>query len=98
MSHINKYRLPVQIHLIGETSVVLGVVHVRQDQRVLDMLCDQRPFFPVETRDGIFMINKATVTKIALATRRDIDRIPDAYPEVDFNALARRGGEAKELD
>ncbi|WP_369126994.1 DUF6812 domain-containing protein [Paracoccus liaowanqingii] len=92
------FRLPVQIHLAGESDVVLGVVHVRQDQRVLDMLCDARLFFPVETREGVILINKNTVTKIALATRNNIEKIPDAYPQVDLNALDRRSGEMRELE
>lgn len=98
LSHIQKYRLPVQVHLVGDTNVLLGVVHVRQDQRVLDMLCDPRSFFPVETRDGVFIINKASVTKIALARREDIERVPDGYPDVNLDALARRSEGMKEID
>lgn len=31
---VHKFRLPVRIYLAGETNAVMGVVYVRQDQRI----------------------------------------------------------------
>ncbi len=44
------------------------------------------------------VINKAAVTKIILANRKQLEKIPDAYPDVDLDALDRRSGNMKELE
>lgn len=63
MDVIPKYRIPVRVALTQE-GAVLGVIFVRQEQRIIDMLCDQRPFFPIKTKDGTFLINKSSVIKL----------------------------------
>lgn len=98
LTRIHKFRLPVRIHLIGETNAVLGVVHVRQDQRVVDMLCDHRDFFPVETREGLLIVGKAAVAKILVVGREKASQDPELYPGVDFAALDARSGAVKEHD
>lgn len=98
MFRVHKFRLPVRIYLIGETDAVSGVVYVRQDQRVVDMLCDPRSFFPVETRDGLVVIGKAAVAKILVVGREKVMENPDLFPEADLVALGRRSEDMKELD
>lgn len=98
VTRIHKFRLPVRIHLAGESQAVLGVVHVRQDQRIVDMLCDQRSFFPVQTRDGLLIIGKAAVTKLVVVDREKADQDPDLFPGIDWEAVERRSGEMKDLD
>ena len=98
LNRIHKFRLPVRIHLIGETNDVLGVVHVRQDQRVVDMLCDQRSFFPVQTREGLLIVGKAAVAKLFVVDREKASQDPDLFPDIDLAALDSRSGNMKELD
>ena len=97
MARLHKFRLPVRIDLMGGNESVLGVVHVRQDQRVIDMLCDERPFFPVDTKEGLLVINKAAIAKIIVADREKVVSSPDVFPGVDLDALDRRAGDMKEL-
>ncbi len=63
MERIPKYRIPVRISLVQEESV-LGIVFLRQEQRILDMLCEPKPFFPVNTKTGMFLVNKQSVIKL----------------------------------
>ena len=82
MDHIPKYKIPVRISLLKESSV-LGVLFIRQEQRVIDMLCDQRPFFPVSTKDGMLLINKSAVVKIDVLEKDYIVQNSDSFPDVD---------------
>lgn len=90
MNHIPKYGFPVRIDLSGESQSVLGVVYVRQDQRVVDMLCDGRAFFPVSTKEGLFVINKSAVTKVSVLEREKVIPNLDLFPELDLTVLDRR--------
>jgi hypothetical protein len=96
MGHIPKYKIPVRLFLLGE-GTVLGVIFVRQEQRVIDMLCDQRPFFPVNTKTGMLLVNKSSVVKIDVLESEFILQNQDAFPDVDAKldfqthaALAKR--------
>ena len=98
VTRIHKFRLPVRIHLAGESQAVLGVVHVRQDQRIIDMLCDQRSFFPVQTKEGLLIVGKTAVTKLVVVNREKADQDPNLFPDIDWAAVDRRSGEMKDLD
>lgn len=96
MDHIPKYKIPVRLSLLEE-GTLLGVIFVRQEQRVIDMLCDQRPFFPVSTTSGLLLVNKSSVVKIDVLESDFIlqnqDSFPDVDAELDFQthaALAKR--------
>ena len=96
MGHIPKYKIPVRLSLLGE-GALLGVIFVRQEQRVVDMLCDQRPFFPVNTKIGMLLVNKSAVVKIDILESDFILRNQDSFPDVDAErdfqthaALAKR--------
>jgi hypothetical protein len=93
MEHIPKYKIPVRIALLDDDSV-LGVVFVRQEQRVIDMLCDQRPFFPVNAREGVLVVNKSAVIKVEVLEKEFVLQNSDSFPDFDvqrdFDALARR--------
>lgn len=97
MPRIHKYRLPVRIDFIGELNSSMGVVYVRQDQRVIDMLCDQRSFFPVETTEGLLIVGKAAVARILVVDRKKVEENPELFPNVDVEALSRRSSIAEEL-
>jgi hypothetical protein len=82
MGHIPKYRIPVRLSLLEE-GTLLGIIFVRQEQRVIDMLCDQRPFFPVSTKTGMLLVNKSFVVKIDVLELEFILQNQDSFPDVD---------------
>ncbi len=84
MDQIPKYGLPVRVSIMGETSDLLGVVYVRQDQRVLDMLCDVRPFFPLQTKERLVLVNKAAVSLITMLDREQVEQAPDQFPGINL--------------
>jgi hypothetical protein len=82
MNHIPKYKIPVRISLLQEESV-LGVIFIRQEQRILDMLCDQHRFFPVSTKTGMLLLNKSSVVKVELLETDYILAHEDQFPQAD---------------
>jgi hypothetical protein len=80
MDRIPKYRIPVRISLVQEESV-LGIVFVRQEQRILDMLCEPNPFFPVNTKTGLFLVNKRSVIKLEVLDADYVAAHQDNFPE-----------------
>jgi hypothetical protein len=80
MVRIPKYRIPVRISLVQEESV-LGIVFVRQEQRILDMLCEPNPFFPVNTKTGMFLVNKQSVIKLEVLDADFVAAHRDNFPE-----------------
>lgn len=83
MDHIPKYKIPVRITLAQEESV-LGIIFIRQEQRILDMLCEQKQFFPVSTKTGMFLINKGSVVKVEVLEADYIAQHRDNFPEAEF--------------
>ena len=79
MDRIPKYRIPVRISLVQEESV-LGIVFVRQEQRILDMLCEPNPFFPVNTKAGLFLVSKQSVIKIEVLDANYIAAHQENFP------------------
>ena len=80
MDRIPKYRIPVRIALVQDESV-LGIVFVRQAQRILDMLCEPKPFFPVNTKTGLFLVNKQSVIKMEVLDATYIAAHQESFPE-----------------
>jgi hypothetical protein len=80
MERIPKYRIPVRIALVQDESV-LGVVFVRQEQRILDMLCEPKPFFPVNTKTGTLLVNKQSVIKLEVLDEDYVAEHRDNFPE-----------------
>ena len=83
MDHIPKYKIPVRISLAQEESV-LGIIFIRQEQRILDMLCEPKQFFPVDTKTGMFLINKNSVVKVEVLEADYIAQHRDNFPEAEF--------------
>jgi hypothetical protein len=83
MDHIPKYKIPVRITMAQEESV-LGVIFIRQEQRILDMLCEQKQFFPVSTKTGMFLINKQSVVKVEVLEADYIAQHRENFPEAEF--------------
>lgn len=82
MERIPKYRIPVRIALVQDESV-LGIVFVRQEQRILDMLCEPKPFFPVSTKAGTFLVNKQSVIKLEVLGEDYVAEHRDNFPETN---------------
>lgn len=81
-----KFGVPVRIAMSNNTQCI-GVVFVRQNQRVLDMLCDARAFFPIETTGGVKLLNKNHAVQIDLMSIEEMREHQDLFPAVDFHYL-----------
>ena len=81
-----KFGVPVRIAMSDKTQII-GVVFVRQDQRVLDVLCDARPFFPLATIGGVRLLNKQHAMQIDLMPIEEMQKMNDLLPEVDYQYL-----------
>ena len=80
MERIPKYRIPVRIAL-AQDEAVLGTVFVRQEQRILDMLREPKPFFPVRTRTGLFFVSKQSVIKVEVLDEDYVAEHREDFPE-----------------
>ena len=78
-----KYKIPVRVSLVQEDAV-LGIIFVRQEQRIIDMLCDQRAFFPINTKDGMFLINKSSVIKMEILDKGFIVENSHNFPGLNL--------------
>lgn len=87
MDRIPKYGIPVRVSITGQTADLLGVVYVRQEQRVIDMLCDSRPFFPLRTKEILMLINKSAVAMISVLEREYVEESLDLFPDLELTAL-----------
>jgi hypothetical protein len=83
MDHIPKYKIPVRITLAHEESV-LGVIFIRQEQRILDMLCEPKQYFPVSTKTGMFLVNKNSVVKLEVLEADYIMQNQEYFPEAEL--------------
>ncbi len=81
-----KYCVPVKATL-ENGSQHFGGVHVSQNQRVLDVLCDDRPFIPFQLRDGTILLNKSKVVQVDLLEISEITELKDILPEVNIDYL-----------
>lgn len=87
MDRIPKYGLPVRVSIMGDTPDLLGVVYVRQEQRVIDMLCDARPFFPLQTKERLVLVNKAAVMLLSMLDREQVEQALELFPGITLAAL-----------
>ncbi len=85
-THIPKHQVPVHMSLIDGTSTY-GVVHVRQGQRILDLLIDSRTFFPLVSNSGTSLINKENVVKVDVLTMPQILEKKDLFPDLNYKYL-----------
>ena len=58
-----------------------GFVFLRNNQRALDMFCDDRRSIPLETKTGIVLINKNTILAVALLEGEQLDAEADHFPK-----------------
>lgn len=81
-----KYCIPVKLTLEGGAQHY-GGIHVRQDQRILDVLCDERPFLPVALRERTILLNKSKLVQIDLLEMSEISEMEDILPELNMDYL-----------
>lgn len=84
--HLPKHSVPVRVSLT-DGSQVFGVVYVRQGQRILDMLCDERAFFPLKSSSGVSLVSKNSVMKVEVMTVAEIVNQEDLFPGVNLTYL-----------
>lgn len=85
-TRLPKFAVPVRIAMAGSAQI-FGVVFVHQGQRVLDVLCDERPFFPIQTTIGVRLLNKQYAVEIDLMTLEEILEQRDLFPDIDLQYL-----------
>lgn len=83
-----KFGIPVRIAMADKTQII-GVVFVRQNQRVIEVLCDERTFFPIETIGGVRLLNKQHVVQVDLLPIEEILQKKELFPEIDVNYLSQ---------
>lgn len=81
-----KFCVPVKITL-EDGSQHFGGVHVRQNQRILDVLCDERPFLPFRLRDKTILLNKSKLLQVEILELADISEMQDILPELNLDYL-----------
>lgn len=81
-----KFGVPVRLAMVDRT-LIIGVVFVRQNQRVIEVLCDERTFLPVETTGGYRLLNKQHIVQIDLMVLDEIIDKRDQFPAVDVEYL-----------
>lgn len=82
-----KFGIPVRIAMSDRTQII-GVVFVRQNQRIIEMLCDERIFFPIETTGGLRLLNKQHVAQVDLLPLEEILAKRDLFPDIDVQYLS----------
>lgn len=85
-----KHCIPVKATLENGTQY-FGGIHVIQDHRVLDVLCDDRPFLPFTMRDKTILLNKSKIVQIDLLDMAEIREIEDILPKINFDYLTANG-------
>ncbi len=77
---LSKIDIEVEVHL-DDGSQFLGVLSLNQDQRVSDLMNDERNFIPIQLPGGSVVIQrKSTIAKVApLDQHVDQEKISDPY-------------------
>jgi len=81
-----KHCVPVKATL-ENGSQYFGGVHVIQSQRILDVLCDDRPFLPFTLRDRTILLNKSKIVQIDILEMSEISDMQDILPEMNLEYL-----------
>lgn len=81
-----KFCVPVKATL-ENGSQYFGGVHVSQNQRILDVLCDDRPFIPFKLRDRTILLNKSKLVQVDLLDMTEISEMADVLPELNLDYL-----------
>ena len=86
-NYVPKNRIPVRM-VLADGSQTVGVVFVRQGERVTEVLSKESMFFPLVSNNGTSLINKNHVIKIEIPTMEDIKSTEDIFPGINMKYLA----------
>ncbi len=77
---LSKYKVEVQVHLDDGTNF-LGILSVRQGQRISELLNDERQFLPIQMPEGnVVVFRKTAIFKVVpLDQHTANDKIKDPY-------------------
>jgi hypothetical protein len=62
---------------------------MRPDQRMVDMLCENRDFIPVETLDSMHMVNRMSIVHVELLDMKKASGLQDKLPDYDQREMHR---------
>lgn len=81
-----KYCIPVKATLENGNQH-FGGVHVTQSQRILDVLCDDRPFIPFSLSDRTILLNKSKLVQVDILTMAEITEMKNILPDLNLDYL-----------
>lgn len=81
-----KHNVPVRMTLVNG-SHVLGIIYLRQGQRISDMLCDDREFFPLKSTTGVILLNKKNVMQVDVMTIDEMVEREELFPDMSVTYL-----------
>lgn len=83
---IEKHTVPVRV-LFPDGAHKNGLIFLRQGQRVMDLLSDERPFFPLKTVTSTMLINKNNISAIELVEPEAPEDQRKLFPPFDWKTL-----------
>jgi len=86
MLSIPKFKVPVLI-LMSDGVGIYCVIFARQNQRLIEILGDDRTFIPVETNAGVSLLNKAHILRVVILTKAEMMEKTELFPSVSFYYL-----------
>jgi hypothetical protein len=86
---IEKHTVPVRVQF-PDGSYKNGLMFLRQGQRVLDVLCENKDFFPLKTLTNLALVNKNNVSAIDLLDRDAFEAQKSLFPPFQWQALDHR--------
>ena len=84
--YVSKHSLAVRL-VTNSGEEKMGVVYLGKGQRVLDLLCDPKPFFPFRSGSNLLFINKASVQQMEMLPLAFVTERAHFFPGVDVDAL-----------
>lgn len=81
-----KFGIPVRIQMTNNSQII-GLVFVAVGNRVMETLCDGKPFFAVKTKDGVKLVNKQHAIQVELLSIEEIREKSDVFPDFDVKYL-----------
>ena len=81
MINIPKFKVPVYI-LMSDGVGIYCVIFARQNQRLIEILGDDRTFIPVETNVGVQLVNKAHILRVVILTKAQMTEQAALFPDV----------------
>ncbi|TCP60914.1 hypothetical protein EV663_10789 [Rhodovulum bhavnagarense] len=81
-----KFAIPVRLTL-ADGQILNGVFYISVGERILDLLCDGRPFIPFNTTEGMSILNKSSMSRIDIVSLDELRADPSPFPDVDIDYM-----------